>query len=138
MVVGAFDGGEMVGASTAAPMEHHAEDFAAAFPDDDLTSIYYLAESVLRPAYRGQGIGHRFFDLREAEGRASGRRRAAFCSVVRPDDHPARPEAARTHDAFWRARGYAPLPGAVARFSWRDVGATEQTEKPLQFWARDL
>ncbi|TFL16063.1 GNAT family N-acetyltransferase [Jannaschia formosa] len=138
VVVGAFDGAEMVGAATAAPMERHAEDFAAAFAGEDLGAIYYLAESVLLPAFRGQGLGHRFFDAREAEARALGRRRAAFCSVIRPGDHPARPEGARSHDAFWRGRGYAPVPGAVAHFSWRDIGDEAPTEKPLQFWAREL
>ncbi|PWJ15004.1 GNAT family N-acetyltransferase [Jannaschia seohaensis] len=138
LVVGAFDGDEMIGAATAAPMEHHAEDFAAAFAGEDLTGIYYLAESVLLPAYRGRGLGHRFFDAREAEARRLGRGRAVFCSVIRPRDHPARPEAARSHDLFWRGRGYAPLPGRIARFSWRDLGAPDETEKPLQFWGRDL
>jgi GNAT superfamily N-acetyltransferase len=138
VVVGAFDGAEMVGAATGARMERHAQDFAAAFAGEDLTSIYYLAESILLPAYRGRGLGHRFFDAREAEARALGRKRAAFCSVIRPEDHPARPEGARCHHAFWRGRGYAPVPGAVARFSWRDMGEEAETEKPLQFWARGL
>jgi GNAT superfamily N-acetyltransferase len=144
VVVAAFDGPEgeaaMVGAATAAPMEDHAEGFgealgAAGLPARD---VYYLAESVLLPGWRGRGLGHRFFDLREAEGRALGRAWAAFCAVVRPDDHPARPP--RPHDLapFWRRRGYAPVPGALARFSWRDVGAHEETEKPLQLWLRRL
>ena len=67
-----------------------------------------------------------------------GRTHVAFCSVIRPDDHPARPAAARTNDAFWRGRGYESLPGAVARFSWKDLGDSVETEKPLQFWMRQL
>jgi GNAT superfamily N-acetyltransferase len=138
LVIGAFYGERMVGAATAAPMEQHASDFADAFPPDKAAQTYYLAESVLLPEYRGQGIGHRFFDLRETEGRRLGRGRAAFCSVLRPDDHPARPDGARSHDAFWRGRGYAPMPDVVARFRWRDRGHTDETEHLLQFWARDL
>ena len=34
-----------------------------------------------------------------------------FCSVRRPDDHPLRPAQPHTNDAFWRRRGYVPLPG---------------------------
>lgn len=44
---------------------------------------------------------------------------------------------ART-DAFWRGRGYAPLPGIVAEFAWKDVGDSAETTKPLQFWMRKL
>jgi hypothetical protein len=27
---------------------------------------------------------------------------------------------------------------AIARFSWKDLGDTAETEKPLQFWMRAL
>ena len=140
LVVGAFDGARMVGAATAAPMERHDDAFAAAFAGTgrDLSDIYYLAESVLLPEWRGRGLGHAFFDAREAEGRRQARRFAAFCSVIRPEDHPDRPEGAHSHDTFWRGRGYAPLPGVVAQLDWRDVGSEAETRKSLQFWGKDL
>lgn len=140
IVVGAFDGGRLVGASTGAPLTDHADDFAAAFAGSglDLGDIFYCAESVLLPGYRGQGIGHRFFDHREAHARALGFVKSAFCAVQRPDDHPMRPTDYRPLDPFWRARGYEPLPGVVAQFLWKDVDETRETQKPLQFWIRDL
>src|SRR6056297_2475047 len=94
ILVGAYDGDRLVGAATGTPMEDHAGDFGAAFAGTGLAleRIFYCAESVLLPAYRGQGVGHRFFDLREAHARALGRDYAAFCSVIRPKDHPARPQ----------------------------------------------
>lgn len=140
VVVGAFDGATLVGAATGAAMEDHAGDFAAAFNarSERLAEIFYCAESVLMPAYRGRGIGHAFFDHREAHARGLGRRYAAFCAVVRPADHPARPAGYTPLDPFWRKRGYAPLPGVIARFRWRDVGQAQEDEKPLQFWMRKL
>ena len=140
VVVAAMDGSRMVGAATGAPMEHHASDFAAAFAarPEPLEQIFYCAESVLLPEYRGHGLGHAFFDGREAQGRALGRRWSAFCSVVRPDDHPARPAGYRPLDGLWRKRGYAPLPGVTAQFRWRDLGEAEETAKPLQFWMKPL
>lgn len=138
LVVGAFAGADMVGAATAAPLEQHAEDFAQAFAGQDLSRIYYLAESVLLPEWRGRGLGHGFFDLREAEARRQGRDQAVFCAVQRPESHPARPSGARSHDRFWRGRGYRPLDGVTARFAWRDVGEAAETQKTLQFWGRDL
>jgi len=130
----------LVGASTSTPMEDHAPEFAAPFRDLGIApeKILYGAESVLLRPYRGIGLGHRFIDLREAHARNLGRTHVAFCSVIRPDDHPARPAAARTNDAFWRGRGYETLPGVVARFSWKDLGEAEETEKALQFWMRAL
>ena len=140
ILVGAYDGDRLVGAATGTPMEDHADDFGAAMAGCGvpLTRIFYCAESVLLPEYRGQGIGHRFFDAREAHARALGRTHCAFCGVVRPADHPARPEGYRPLDAFWRVRGYAPVAGAVARFRWREVGQAEENEHALQFWMRAL
>lgn len=140
LLVGAFHEGRLIGASTSTPMEDHAPEFAAPFralgiaPD----KILYGAESVLLRPYRGIGLGHRFIDLREAHARTLGRTHVAFCSVIRPEDHPARPGAYRTNDAFWLGRGYQTLAGVVARFSWKDLGEAEETEKSLQFWMRAL
>jgi GNAT superfamily N-acetyltransferase len=140
ILVGAFDGQRLVGAATGTPLEDHAGDFARALAgwDVPMEQVFYCAESVLLPEYRGQGAGHAFFDAREAHARALGRSHAAFCSVIRPADHPARPADHRPLDAFWTGRGYAPLPGAIAQFRWKDLGEAGQTEKPLQFWTRAL
>ncbi len=140
IVVGAFDGDRLVGAATGAPLADHAEDFAAAFDDAglDLSQIFYCAESVLLPDYRGQGVGHAFFDLREDHARDLGFAKCAFCGVQRPADHPMRPANYRPLDVFWHARGYAPLPGVIAHFSWTDLGEDSETRKPLQFWIREL
>ena len=140
VVVAAYDRARMIGAATGAPMEEHADDFAAAFAarPEPLDQIFYCAESVLLPDYRGHGLGHAFFDGREAQARALGRRYSAFCRVVRPDDHPLHPRDYRPLDGFWRKRGYAPLPGVVAEFEWKDIGQDAPTRKPLQFWMREL
>ncbi|WP_323770944.1 GNAT family N-acetyltransferase [Antarctobacter sp.] len=140
VLVGAFDADRLVGAATGTPMEDHAEDFAGAFAGTgyDLSEVFYCAESVLLPAYRGRGIGHRFFDLREAHGRTLNRRYSTFCGVVRPADHPLRPEGYAPLDPFWRKRGYAPLDGAVAAFRWKDIDRDAETAKSLQFWIRAL
>ena len=140
ILVGACENGRLVGAATGTPLEDHAEDFAAAFADTGIAlhEVFYCAESVLLPTFRGRGIGHRFFDEREAHARRLGRRYSAFCAVMRPEDHPARPEGYRPLDPFWRGRGYRPLEGAVAHYRWTDLGCETETAKPMQFWIREL
>jgi len=140
ILVGAFDGSSLVGVATGTPMEDHADDFARAFESTGyaLGDIFYCAESVLLPEYRGKGIGHAFFDEREAHARRLGRRYAAFCAVVRPDNHPLKPIGHRPLDLFWRKRGYEMLPGVFAEFQWTDINQKEQSRKKLQFWIREL
>lgn len=140
ILVGAFDGDRLIGAATGTPMEDHADDFGAALAQSDwpLTDTFYCAESVLLPAYRGQGIGHAFFDTREAHARDLGRRYVAFCAVVRPKDHPLRPNDYAPLDPFWRKRGYAPLTGVLAAFTWQDIDQAAPNAKDMQFWGKTL
>jgi GNAT superfamily N-acetyltransferase len=140
VVAGAFIGQTLVGAATGTPMTDHSNDFAAALSDTglDLSRVFYCAESVLLPDFRGLGVGHRFFDIREGKAREMGCEHIAFCGVIRPDNHPMRPKVARALAPFWQGRGYAPLPGAIAHFAWRDIGDTQESRKPLQVWVKAL
>ena len=140
VLVAVFDGDALVGAATAVPLEHEHAAFVEPLRAQGyaVERTFYLAESVLLPAYRRRGLGHRFFDLREAAARGRGATHATFCAVVRPDDHPLRPRDNRPLDPFWRKRGYAPLPDLLARFAWQDVDQAEPTEKPMQVWIKTL
>lgn len=140
ILIGAFDGERLIGAATGTPLEDHADDFAAPFAETSLAleDVFYCAESVLLPQYRGRGIGHAFFDAREDKARALGRKFVAFCGVVRPQMHPLRPQTVRSLEPFWRGRGYEPISDVVAQFSWKDIDEKHETEKPLQFWIKSL
>lgn len=140
VLVVAQDGDRIVGAATASPMVGQKADFRAPFEQrgHDVTRLFYFGESVLLPDYQGQGIGHGFFDHREAAARAAGASHATFCAVIRPDDHPLRPARPRDLHPFWRARGYAPVDGLIGSFDWRDIGDTADSAHPMQFWMREL
>ena len=141
VIVAAYDGATIVGCATAAPLLGHEPEFAAPFlkVGYDPSRIFYFGESVLRASYRGRGIGHAFFDHREAAARRShGVTHTAFCGVVRPADHLARPAGYSPLDAFWIKRGYTKVPALVAHYDWTDVGDSAKTSKPMQFWMRAL
>lgn len=130
----------LVGAATATPMVDHADDFAEPFlaAGMDIATIYYFGESVLLPQWRGHGVGHAFFERREAAARARGFPLAAFCAVVRPVDHPDRPGDYSPLDPLWRRHGFAPVDGLVCQFDWKDVGQAAESSHPMQFWIKAL
>lgn len=144
----AFDGDRVVGAATGLPLADDAEAFRRPFAERGLpvAQVFYFGESVLLPAYRGRGLGHAFFDQREAHARELARFRwTAFCAVDRDPADPRRPAQHRDNDAFWRKRGYTPRPGMRMRLAWREVAADQTPERPaagetahtLTFWLRD-
>lgn len=140
VLVAAYDGSAMVGASTGLPLAHEHEAFSApiAAAGQDTARVFYCAESVLLRECRGRGVYRAFFERREAHARRLGFDTAVFCGVVRPDTHPARPTDHQPLDPVWRRFGYRPLDGAVARYSWTDVGDTGETAKPMQYWIKAL
>lgn len=137
----AFDGDTVVGASTGMPMSQETDAFKAPFLTGgwDPERIFYFGESVLLPAYRGRGVGVRFFEEREGFARRLGRfDHCCFCAVERPADHPLRPAGYEPLDAFWTRRGYAHRPELRTEFSWRDIGQAQETAKPMSFWMKEL
>ena len=133
-------GGAVVGASTGLPLVDDGAAFHKPFVQAgiDPAQVFYFGESVLLPEYRGQGIGHAFFDAREAHARALGRfALTAFCAVDRADDDPRRPPGHRDNAAFWHKRGYQRRPGMTMQLNWEEVGQGNVTH-PLTFWTRSL
>ncbi|TXH72243.1 MAG: N-acetyltransferase [Lysobacteraceae bacterium] len=136
----AFDGDTIIGASTGLPLADDAVEFRAPFESRGLDPgrVFYFGESVLLPRYRGRGIGHAFFDHREAHAQSLGRfDTAAFCAVDRDRDDPRAPAGYRSNDAFWIKRGYARQPGMTMHLHWNETGRGE-VEHALTFWLRTL
>lgn len=141
VLVLALDGERVVGASTGLPLAHEDTAFQAPFGARGIAvdDVFYCGESVLLPAYRGRGLGHRFFDEREAHARALGRFRwTAFAAVDRDAGDPRRPPGHRGNESFWRKRGYERQPGMTMRLAWKEIGEPRAREKPLTFWLRPL
>lgn len=141
LLFAAFDGDEMVGATTCIPLEDETAEVQEPFEKAgfDLLKIFYFGESILLPQYRGLGLGHRFFDEREAHARSfEGIKFTCFCGVVRPDDHPSKPADYRPLNDFWKKRGYQPVIGLLSEFEWLDIGDAAPTKKPMQYWMKNL
>jgi len=86
---------------------------------------------VLLPEYRGRGLGHAFFQHREAHARAlGGYAQSAFCAVVRPQDHPLRAARYVPLDAFWGKRGYTKVDGLVCH--WSAIASASPTVSPAE------
>ena len=140
LLVGAFHGDRLVGASTSTPMEDHAEAFAGPLRQIGLPveSILYGAESVLLPAFRGQGAGHVLIAARERHARRLGLRWAVLATYDRAEARPERPADWRPLDPFWRARGYRPLMGVGVTVPWVEAGRAGAQGHTLDLWVRDL
>lgn len=135
-----FDNDMIVGASTAIPMVDEMQEIKTPLLGQgyDIKSMLYLGESILLPEYRGRGIGHRFFDDREKYAHSLELTTTAFCAIVRPSNHPRRPDDFTPLDPFWEKRGYHISPDLTTTLTWKDIDEEEEHPKPMQFWIKQL
>lgn len=141
VIVLAFDGDKVVGASTGIPLKYETDEVKKPFidADYDIDKVFYCGESVLISDYRGQGVGVAFFEHREAHARESGSfEYSCFCGVQRPENHPARPDDFVPLDNFWRKRGYQKHPDLNTSFSWKELNEEDESPKPMTFWMKHL
>ncbi len=139
IIVVVKDGDRVVGASSGLPLNMETDEVLEAFNGSGIRpeEVFYFGESLLMKAYRGQGIGHAFFDERERHARALERfNYTAFFAVQRPENHPLRPKNYKPLDTFWRKRGYEPRPDMISHYSWQDIDLPEETKKPMMFWIK--
>jgi GNAT superfamily N-acetyltransferase len=141
VIVLAFDADndKIVGASTAIPMKYETDELKKPFlnADYNIDEVFYCSESVLNKAYRGLGLGVRFFEEREAHAEElGGFKHLTFCCVERPVDHPRRPADYVPLDQFWNKRGYFKHPELKTTYLWKDLDDDEETAKPMTFWLK--
>lgn len=136
----AIDGSDVVGAATGIPLAEDASAFQQPFRERGIPvdRVFYFGESVLLHDYRGRGIGHRFFDHREAHAQElGGFALTAFAAVDRADDDPRRPDGHHGNEAFWQRRGYRRQPGMTMHLGWKELERGE-INHALTFWTRAL
>jgi GNAT superfamily N-acetyltransferase len=138
LIVIAFDDDKVVGAATAMPLYRAAKEVQYPFLSQNfpLEQICYLGESVLQQKYRGQGIGVKFFEEREAYARSMKANYAVFCAVERPLIHPCRPIDYVPLDKFWYKRGYQKRAELYTAFRWKEIDEAKPSEKPMVFWMK--
>jgi GNAT superfamily N-acetyltransferase len=141
IVVIIFDGSEIVGASTGIPLDFESASVKKPFAQNgmDTSQYFYFSESLLLKRYRGRGIGHHFFDLREAHVQQLKKYKyICFRCIARLQEHPQKPDDYIPLDDFWKKRGYVQHPEMEYSVSWPDIGEKEESEKPMAFWIKPI
>lgn len=122
-------------------MAHEEDDFRRPFEMNgyDTNEIFYFGESVIEKNFRGLGTGAIFFKEREAYAHRLGRFKwTCYCAVVRPPDHPLKPDGYKPLDKFWQRMGYTVNPDLKTTYSWMEIGESAESPKPMQFWIKRI
>lgn len=134
----AKDAEKVIGISTALPLKDEEEKMQAPFikkgynPDD----FFYLSETVLQKEYRGSGIGGKLVEMRESK--ASQNSKYTHLTVAAIERGQVPPNSSKDLSQSRRAKGFTRDPELIVWYAWKDVGADEETTKPLIFWVKPL
>ncbi|MCH8556742.1 MAG: GNAT family N-acetyltransferase [Balneolia bacterium] len=134
----ALDGQKVVGAASGMPLSKETNEVKKPFTENAIPvdDVFYFGESVLLSEYRGLGIGKSFILEREKHALSHGFSITAFCGVVRPDDHPRKPEGYRPLNTFWEKMGYEKQPQMTTHFEWQDLDESRPSPKEMMFWLK--
>lgn len=136
-----FDGPKIVGVSTGTPLDEHPTPLQKTFLEQDLdpAEFYYFGTCTLLKPYRGRGIAHHFFDLREEHAKHLKRfNKICLSSVIRPKNHHKKPKDYVSLDSFWKKRGYVERKDLIGKLAWCEVDEKTPSPKPLVFWVKEL
>ncbi len=136
-----FDNTILVGVALGLPLIAEDPQMQQPFIERGLPveNYYFFSASTLLKPYRGRGIGHHFYDVRETHVKHYNKfSHICFCTPVRPANDPQRPADYQPLDDFWRKRGYVHQPEIQGHYQWTEVGKQHPEEKTLAFWIKDL
>ena len=136
-----FDNTTLVGVSMGYPFNIEEPSLQRPWKERhaDIDSYFDFAPSALLKQYRGRGIGHHFFDAREAHvAQYKKYKHICFSALDCPEPDPLRPADFIPLIDFWRKRGYIHHPEIKGSLSWKKIGEPHASEKVMSFWVKDL
>ncbi len=136
-----FDGPKIIGVTTGVPLDEQLTALQKPFMEKDLkpSDYYYFGVCTLLKPYRGRGIAHHFFDLREEHVKHLKRfNKICLSNVVRQKNHQKKPKDYVSLDSFWKKRGYVERKDLMGQIAWRDVEEKAPSPKFLVFWVKEI
>ena len=140
LIVLAFLDEQVIGATTCIPMVDESDEFYKSFLDRniDINKVFYFGESIILKEYRGNKIGHKFFEFREtyAQEQIKNLEYTTFCAVDRSNDHPLKPSNYRPLDNFWKRMGYLKQDEMKVFYPWKDIDKDSEDIKSMTIWVK--
>lgn len=136
-----FDNTTLVGASLGLPLVGECKEIQQPFLEKNLkvNEIFFFSASLLLKPYRRRGIGHHFFDVREAHVQHHKKfTHISFCVPEMQEEDAFRPEDYLSLEDFWRKRSYVHHPEMECFLPWSPIQMEAPREKHMTFWLKTL
>jgi GNAT superfamily N-acetyltransferase len=134
-----FDTDKIVGAFSGLPMRYEEGNLQSVW-EEELDSLYYFSELLLLPGYRKFGIGSQLMSQAEkwVEQLDTEYTKLVLATVIRAENHPSKPIDYQSLNTLWEKFDYTLLKGKTCTIAWKELGEIIESEKPMQFWSKEL
>jgi len=136
-----FEGSTVVGAATGIPLSQESESLIKPFKQKnlDVSKYYHFGEALLLKPYRGRGVGHHFYELREDHAKKlEGFEYACLYTLDRTEEEAKKHTEYYPLDDFWRKRGFVHHKELITIQHWKDLHDDHTSEKECSFWIKKL
>jgi GNAT superfamily N-acetyltransferase len=135
-----FEGSKVVGAATGIPLDEDNKTILQPFMlhGIDTSKYYHFGEALLLKSYRGRGVGHHFYEIREEHAKKLGYETACFYMKDRLEEDISKPNDYYPLDDFWRKRGYVHHKELKVWLKWKSFDEKAASEKDCSFWVKKL
>lgn len=136
-----FEGSTVVGAATGIPLSQESESLKKPFKQQnlDVSKYYHFGEALLLKHYRGRGVGHHFYELREERAKKFGIfDSACFYTFDRTENNEYKDQDFYPLDDFWRKRGFVHHKELITIQRWKDLSEETESDKECSFWIKKL
>ena len=131
---------QLAGAVTAIPLQYESEEMTSPFSTMQypVERTIYICELLFYPDYRNKGLGTRL--LSRIEQHYRGQKNYQYltsATVMRPDDHPHRPDGYVPIERFLQRNRFEKMPGVTTHFTWKEIDGARRNHE-MQFWIKTL
>lgn len=133
-----FDNNQAVGISSSIQLSEEIKEIQDDFINTGLNprEYLYIAEVIIHPKYRGQGILRKFFEYHEQYAQLLGYKHLTFITVNRPDNHPLKPFNYRSLEPIWQHFGYEKMNDMKVLFPWKQIDTQKEENNILSLWCK--
>lgn len=135
-----LDGDEVVGFSNSIPLNDEMEEIKAPFIKNkiDISKYLYIGEMMIKEKYRNKNLSNIIAKYHEEHAKEKNYSNMVFMTVIRPDDHPLKPENYRPLEPLWKSLGYRILEEMKIKIPWKQIDGDIPQENQLEVWSKEL
>ncbi|NDD58312.1 MAG: GNAT family N-acetyltransferase [Chlamydiae bacterium] len=135
-----FEGSKVVGAATGLPMHQESSFLQTPLISREINpkTLFHFGEALLLRPYRGRGVGHHFYEIREEYARKLGYEQVCFYMKDTNESEPLRPPEFYPLDEFWRKRGFVHHREIKLMLPWKDLFESSDSLKECSYWIKKL